>query len=248
MSDKNRRNNTNRINNPDTKGDVKKTDLESSKTSEGVVKTLSTASVSKDVGSDVKEESNKDNKDNGATKVDTSGMDLSGINSHPTPPSKPLDLSTTFDKSVELAGANEVDKIHTANLISNLTSLFTLKTHGLVSKDFGLVGSRIISVTRSMNLISDKVFIALLPALLDTFEQVDKRDDILFTDSIKIFRIVTVVEANPNITRDHVMFINGLRALSCKSDRAKNASSIDIDHVFPVLSDSKRALIRQILS
>lgn len=155
-------------------------------------------------------------------------------------------VPSLFAQVLKLAEGEASDVLHAKNLIDNVDALLGIKKGLLTNVDYQLAGKQLLSSIRSLNTVSDKVFIAALPVILDLFEDLRKDGDRMFTDEILPFNIFGNSVELRGLNAGHPQFITVLGALADKSTRNKVGKSIDIEANFAVLTDSKRTLVKSL--
>ncbi len=151
-----------------------------------------------------------------------------------------------FKVAIEMAAANPMDKLHLANLVESVNDLFDVKKEGAVAGDYEALGHKLASMTRSLGTISDGVFVAVMPVILDIFDAKVKEGGFLFTDNVASYKIFAHNKDNRALTKDHAKFITAIAALAPKASRGKVGKGIDIEVNFAVLPDAKRTRIKDI--
>lgn len=144
-----------------------------------------------------------------------------------------------FEQVLSLAKENAGDKLHAKNMIDITNKLLAITVDGATAEDYEECAQYLISLGRSLNIVSDKVFIAAFPVILDQIELAKGKDNVMFTHPIKAYKILTHCQSR-GLEVGHRDFITVMNHLAPKESRKAEAKKIDVARNFSILTDEKR--------
>lgn len=152
-----------------------------------------------------------------------------------------------FQTAIDLAKTtSERDVINLNALIQASDKLLTFKKAGATRETFRECGAKLVSLVRALGAVSDGVFIAAFPVVLDAFEAGSKQEGLLYTDQVAAYKIFANSEDMRALTKGHASFLAALAELAPSATRAKVGKTLDIAVNFAVLPDAKRTRIKDL--
>lgn len=156
-----------------------------------------------------------------------------------------IEVGKAFATAIAMA-KTKGDVIHISNVADNMEKLLKVPKVGATKEVYAKSAQRLLSTIRSLSLLSDSVFIAAFPAVLDVMEEGMNDTNLLITHPTAAFKLFTNSNHVRGLDKSHAQFITAVQALAPKETRRKLVKEIDLNFNFAVLPDVKRTQIKAI--